>query len=277
MKNYYRPIFCLFLIAAVGYSGLSADSAQTPSRPVLSAKSAIVVDLSNNDILFSKNPHLKLPPASTTKLMTVLIALQKLPVNQEVAISRKAVNAAPSKADLTLDAKYKVKELIVAALVASSNDAAIALAEAVSGSEDAFVELMNAKAKALGMDDTQFINATGLPEKGRKQYSTVLDLTKLMRYAAKDRRIDFLMGVTRAYICGSDGKTILLKNHNKMLWRTPKFVKGKTGWTYESRHTFVGTNYAPHKIIAFAMLSSKEPWVDIERLATFGLLQKNRN
>ena len=80
------------------------------------------------------------------------------------------------------------------------------------------------------------------------------------------------MAITSATFHGSDNKTILIRSHNKMLWRTPKFVKGKTGWTLASRHTFVGTDYAADKKIMFAMLDSRKPWIDIERLAKFGLL-----
>jgi D-alanyl-D-alanine carboxypeptidase (penicillin-binding protein 5/6) len=138
---------------------------------------------------------------------------------------------------------------------------------------------MNAKAKSIGMKNTRFINATGLPDRtGRKPkpYSTAYDLTRLMSYALRDKRVDSIMGITTTTIKGSDDKMIPLKSHNKMLWRVPKFVKGKTGWTFASRHTFVGTNYHANKDIVFAMLSSKKPWVDIERLASFGLILKRR-
>jgi D-alanyl-D-alanine carboxypeptidase len=150
------------------------------------------------------------------------------------------------------------------------------LAEGISGSEREFSNLMNQKAKSLGMNNTLFINASGLPERNKKQYTTAYDLTILMRRAAKDSRIDQMMGVTTAYIYGSDGSAIFIKSHNKMLWKLPKFVKGKTGWTFASRHTFVGTDYADNKKITFAMLSSKEPWIDIERLARFGFIMEKR-
>ena len=271
---FIKVLFAFFLIVPVV---VDPSLAQTLREPVLSARSAIVIDVNNGGVLYSKNPALKLPPASTTKVMTAILALEKLPPDQEVLISQSAVRVAPSKAGLTLNAKYPVAHLIVATLVSSSNDAAVALAEAVAGDEDSFVKLMNEKARALGMENTHFVNATGLTDKRRSQYTTVHDLARLIRYATKDKRIDQVLGVTTAYIKGSDGKLIFIKNHNKMLWRAPKFVKGKTGWTFASRHTFVGTDYPSDKKIAFALLSSKKPWIDIERLAAFGLLLKNRN
>lgn len=258
---------------------LSVPAGAAVSRPVLTARSAIVIDARDGDVLYSKNPRLRLPPASTTKVMTALIAIQRLPLDKRILISRNAADATPSRAGLTPGAEYLMRDLLIATLVASSNDAAVALAEAVSGTEDEFAELMNEKALELGMKDTRFVNATGLPDRprNRKQYSTAYDLTLLMRRAAKDRLIDRIMGITKASFTGSDHKRIAVRSHNKMLFRMPKFVKGKTGWTSAARHTFVGADYAPKKKILFAMLSSTKPWTDIERLASFGLDRKSRS
>ncbi len=240
------------------------------------------MDSNSGEILFAKNPHLKLPPASTTKVMTALIVLEMLPKDALVRVGRNAVNAAPSKAGLAAGVTYSVKDLVTAALVSSSNDAATALAEAVAGDEKSFAVLMNDKARRLGMKNTHFINASGLPVKTKrgeeKQYSTAYDLSRLMWYASRDRRIDEAMALIKTSIRGSDGRVIALRSHNKMLWKTPGFVKGKTGWTIKARHTFMGTNYSLPKRYTFAMLSSAEPWIDIKRLATFGafIAAKNR-
>ncbi len=259
----------LALAVAAGSNPLFARGVRLPT---LTAKSAVVMDARSGNVLYSKNPHLRLPPASTTKLMTALVTLERLPLDKWVSVSRRAAGAAPSRAGLTLNAQYRVRDLLLATLVSSSNDAAVALAEAAAGSEGHFAELMNEKASQLGMNNTRFVNATGLPEERRLHYSTAFDLSLLMRCGARDPRIDEMMGFTTAVIRGSDGRPVFIKNHNKMLWRTPGFVKGKTGWTFASRHTFVGTDYSSDKKIAFAMLSSRKPWIDIERLAAFGLL-----
>jgi D-alanyl-D-alanine carboxypeptidase len=257
------PLFVSFF-----FSGISAARS---SGIFLTAKSCAVIDMQDGVLLYGKKPHLQLPPASTTKVMTVLLARELLPGDRKVRISRNAANVTPSRAGLTPGALYSVNDLIVAALVSSANDAAVALAEAAAGSEREFANLMNLKARELGMNNTFFVNATGLTNKSRKQYTTAYDLARLMRVAVKDKRVDDILGLTAASITGNDRKIIALRAHNKMLWKVPKFVKGKTGWTYASRHTFVGTNYSPNKSITFAMLSSQKPWTDIERLATFGL------
>ncbi len=262
------------LAAAVSFSYSSEVWAGSSRASVLSARSAVIMDANTGDILFSKNPHLRLPPASTTKVMTALIAIEKLSLQARVRIGRNAVNMAPSKAGLSAGACYSVKDLLTAALVSSSNDAAVALAEAVAGDEVLFVKLMNEKARKFGMRNTFFVNASGLPMKNgevyAKQYSTAYDLSRLMWYASRDRCIDNLMAVARTSIRGSDGKEIFLRNHNKMLWKFPGLVKGKTGWTFASRHTFMGTNFSNPKRYTFAMLSSREPWVDIRRLSFWG-------
>ena len=272
-----KILLTLFLFYFSLFTSPSLLYARSLRAPVLSAVSAVVIDSGNGGILYSKNANLRLPPASTTKVMTALVALERLPLQREIPISRRASQSAPSKAGLPPYVKYKAIDLVIATLVSSSNDAAVALAEAVSGNEKEFARLMNEKARALGMNDTKFINATGLTERRLVQYSTAMDLTKLMRVAAKNKLIDRILGFTTATIRGNDGKSVSMRSHNKMLWRTPKFVKGKTGWTLASRHTFVGTDYAPDKKITFAMLHSKKPWADIERLAAFGLLLEKRN
>ena len=260
------------IVFSLFFSVVSPIEAKTAPvrKPALTAQSYAVVDIKDGTLLHGRLPYKRLPPASTAKVMTVLVAAKFLPSDFPVAISQNAVNVAPSKAGLTLGARYKASDLVKACLVASSNDAAVALAEAVAGNEREFAKLMDQRAKEIGMADTHFVNATGLTDKRRPQYTTAYDLTKLMREAVKDRRIDEMMGLIDTSIRGSDGKTLVLRAHNKMLWKAPKFVKGKTGWTYASRHTFVGTDYASHKSIALAVLSSKKPWTDIERLASFG-------
>lgn len=275
-KAFLNLIVILFLVLA--FFGNETLFARAVQPPFLDAQSAIILDFNSGRVLYNKNSFAKLPPASTVKVMTAVIALERLPLDRPVAVSRLAFNASPSRAGLTCFATYKARDLIIATLVSSSNDAAIALAEAVSGDQENFAQLMNAKAKSLGMVNTNFINATGLPDKQNKeQYTTAYDLARFMQYAARDKRIDQIMGIMTTAISGSDGRHILLKSHNKMLWLTPKYVKGKTGWTMASKHTFVGTDYSENKKIAFALLGSKKPWTDIERLASFGYLVQANN
>ena len=281
IKNRKYRLFWPALVLSFLFLATSNVWAHSYRRLSLTARSAVILDANSGRILFAKNPRLRLPPASTTKVITAMIALERLSMNDLVLVGSHAVDMAPSKAGLVAGTRYSVKDLVTAMMVSSSNDAAMALAEAVSGSEASFVKLMNEKAARLGMKDTHFINATGLPSRNRiqehHQYSTAYDLSRLMWYASRDCRLDQMMAIKDTAIRGNDGREIFLKTHNKMLWKTPGLVKGKTGWTLASRHTFMGTNYASPKMFTFAMLSSRDPWIDIRRLATFGTMIAAKN
>ncbi|MBI5053294.1 MAG: D-alanyl-D-alanine carboxypeptidase, partial [Chloroflexi bacterium] len=155
----------------------------TASAAEISSKSAVVMEASTGRILFGKNPNVKLPPASTTKLMTAMIALDRMRPDDTVTISERAAGVSPVKAHFKGGERVSVETLLNAALIKSANDAAVALAEAVAGSEEKFIELMNQKVIALGMSDTRFINSTGLP--GHGQHTTAYDLARMLRHALR--------------------------------------------------------------------------------------------
>jgi D-alanyl-D-alanine carboxypeptidase (penicillin-binding protein 5/6) len=236
--------------------------------PYLTARSAVIVRASDGAILYGKSPLLRLSPASTTKVMTALIVLEGFDLDKEVVISAKAVNVEPTKAGLSKGVKYTIRDLLKACLLSSANDAAVAIAEGIAGSEEEFAALMNKKAGDLGMKDTRFVNASGLPDT-QKPYSTTYDLTILMRAACQYPLFIKMMNMKEAVIKGNDGKTIDLRNHNKMLWRKPGVI-GKTGYTFRARHCFVGMDFSQDNPVAFAILGAKKPWEDIGKLLSYG-------
>ena len=130
-------------------------------------------------VLYAKNPELRLLPASTTKLMTALVVIEKAKLTDVVTVSKKAARRPPTRAGLKAGDKVTIETLLYAALMKSANDAAVALAEGVAGSVEDFVALMNMKALAIGANNTHYINANGLPGEG--QYITAYDLSKIMR------------------------------------------------------------------------------------------------
>ena len=142
----------------------------------ITAKSAIVMDLRRNKILYEKDANLRLAPASTTKIMTAVIVLEHGGLDRVLTVSRKASNIEPSKLGLKRNIQYKTEDLLAAVVMSSSNDAAIVLAEGIAGTEEEFVVLMNIKAKALGMENTRFANSTGLPSKKEEQYSSAYEI-----------------------------------------------------------------------------------------------------
>jgi len=216
-----------------------------------------------NRVLYSKKRHKKYAPASTIKVLTGLIAIEGLGLNKDVKISRKASQAEPTKIWLPEGAVYKSGDLINAVLISSANDASVAVAEAVSGSESAFAKKMTKRARAMGAKNSNFKNASGLPAKG--QYSTAYDLYRIMKYAIKNDDVYNIMKTKRKKIKGTKGKQVPLVNHNKLLFKKSyPLIVLKTGYTKSAKHCYVGKIYYKGRQYVFAFLKSRKPWSDID-------------
>jgi serine-type D-Ala-D-Ala carboxypeptidase (penicillin-binding protein 5/6) len=237
----------------------------------LDSRAAVVIDTSTWKILYSKNANLRLPPASTTKLMTASVVLAKEDISKVVTISKNASYAKPSKIGFTEGDKITIEGLLYAALMESANDAAIALAEAVAGSEKKFVHLMNERALAMGATNTCFINSNGLPGSG--QYTTALDLSKIMIHAMAMPKLREIIGTPKTQIATEDGKIFSLKNTDKLLWSDERIIGGKTGYTCKAKHCFVGAAQNEERTIIVALLGSpsrKNLWKETEKLLAKG-------
>jgi D-alanyl-D-alanine carboxypeptidase len=276
MKNFRNIIFGALIFFLLGGCGTK----EAPIEVDVAGKAAAIVDARTGEVLFEKNPNAKYPPASTAKLMTALIAIENLPLNKEITPSKRAVFVEPTVINLKPGVSYKLKDLIEAILIKSANDAARVIAEAVAGSEQKFANIMNTRAKELGMDNTYFVTSSGLPTgKKDKQHTTVSDLTKLMIEAKKHKFLIETMSKKEADIYGSDNVKIYLKTHNKALFRRDHAPWGKTGYTIEARRTFVGINASLRPKIVFSVLKTNELWNDIFELNDKGLeiyREKNR-
>lgn len=235
----------------------------------INAPSAVAVDARTGKILYGKNPHIKLPPASTTKLVTAMVALDRLDPEEKVIISKHSARTQSVPPRLIEGEVYKVRDLIYLALMRSVNSAAVALAEATAGSERNFVRLMNIKAQKIGAKDTRFINSSGLPGKG--QYTTVYDLTKIMSQALNYQLIKNAIN-TRVYLVRSeDGREHFIQNTNQLLWFEDDMIGGKTGYTRKARHCFVSAYRINGSLIYTAILgdSNRERlWEDTQQLIT---------
>ncbi len=241
------------------------------SAEELQSRSAVVMDADTGNVLFAKNPDLRLLPASTTKLMTALVVIERTALSDVVTISKNASLAAPTKIGLRPGERITVEALLYSALMKSANDAAVALAEAVAGSEEQFINLMNMKAAALGLQDTRFINSNGLP--GTGQYITAYDLAKLLREAIRYPLLREILGTRLAEITTGDGKTVFVKNTNRLLWADEEFLGGKTGYTREARHCFVGAGEREGRTMIVALLGTPVRdflWKETAFLMDFG-------
>jgi D-alanyl-D-alanine carboxypeptidase (penicillin-binding protein 5/6) len=235
------------------------------------SRSVVVMDATTGKILYAKNPHLKCPPASTAKLMTAIIAIEHADINDTIIISSKASRVSPHKAGFKEGDKVIVEKLLYAALLGSANDAAVALAEAVAGSEERFVRLMNKKAKEIGAKNTKFINASGLPSSG--QYITAYDLSKIMSYALSYPKLKEIIGTRVTEIYTENGDSIFLKNTNRLLWIDENLVGGKTGYTRSAQHCFVCAAERGNDTVVVALLgtpSREGLWKETEILINRG-------
>jgi D-alanyl-D-alanine carboxypeptidase (penicillin-binding protein 5/6) len=275
-KVHVRYLLLIFIFSLITcHFSLSASFA----AEVLS-RAAVVMDASTGRVLYAKNPDLKCLPASTTKLMTAIVAIENKNLKDVVTISRNASLTPPHKAGLKAGDRVTVEELLYAALIGSANDAAVALAEAVAGSEARFVELMNRKAAAIGAIETNFINPNGLPGPG--QHITATDLARIMNYALRYPKLKEIIGTRVAEISTEKGKAIFLKNTNRLLWSDEDLVGGKTGFTQKARHCFVCAAERANDTILVALLGSPSRsylWKESEILINrgFEVLAKREN
>ncbi|MBD3296415.1 MAG: hypothetical protein GF392_03520 [Candidatus Omnitrophica bacterium] len=261
----------LFLLLTAALTGCSRDLPDIGIE--VNGRAALIADAGSGKVLFAKNPEARFPPASTTKVMTAIVALENLSPDAEIVPRPSVVQVEPTIAGLKAGVSYELKDLLSAILIKSANDAAVVIAQAVAGSEKDFAAMMNEKAERIGMENTYFATASGLPT-GRKdsQYTTVSDLARMMRYALRYDIILREMSKKSENIYGSDERRIYLKTHNKTLIRDGDEAPwGKTGYTREARRTFVGVDPSERPRIVFSLLRSNDLWEDIRVLKNKGL------
>ena len=207
------------------------------------AKSAILMDASTGKILYEKNIHDKLPPASVTKIMTMLLAMEALEIKQisledKVIISERASKMGGSQLYLEPNEEKTVEELMKGIALASANDGCVAIAEHISGTEEMFVKRMNERAKELGMNDTQFMNTNGLPQDGH--YTSAYDIAimskELLKYPKVHDWLTIWMSNIKVGLPNKRQTTIELVNTNKLIRTYPGAHGIKTGYTSEARY-----------------------------------------
>lgn len=233
----------------------------------ITAPSAVLIDAATQRVIYAKAPHMRRPPASTTKVMTALVVLEKMKPDQVVRIPAWVSYIPPSKAYLRPGERYRVRDLLYATLISSANDAAEVLAIAAAGSRERFAEWMNAKARSIGCRDTHFVNASGLPP--GQHYSTAYDLALIMRQVRKNAFIVDSLGRRQHVIRSLEGRKIYLRNHNRLLWRSQRSVIGKTGWTRQGQACFVGRIQWMGREVLVSLLGSHRLWQDLKVLLDY--------
>ena len=210
----------------------------------ISAKSAILVDFNTGKVLYSKNENEPLAMASMTKVMSMLLIMEKiddgsLKYDDIVEISTESSSMGGSQIFLNPGDKYKVVDLLKGVAMASANDAVVALAEKTYGSKEHFIEAMNKKAESLGLKNTHFVNVHGLDEEGH--YSSAYDMSVMARELLKHEKILDFTRVYEEYLTKPDGSQIWLVNTNKLV----RFYDGvdglKTGFTQNAGYCLTAT------------------------------------
>jgi D-alanyl-D-alanine carboxypeptidase (penicillin-binding protein 5/6) len=241
-----------------------AVRAEDDEDGLVSARAFVIMDAKTGKILLSLNPQLMLPPASTLKVMTALMVTEKANLDDTVTVSAFAAAAPASKINIQPGEVFTVKDLLYALLLSSANDGARALAEKISGSEEAFAQEATRQMRQWGAYRTRLATANGLPADG--QYTSAEDLAHLFRRAIQHPELARIMA-TKYYTIQGDRE---LRNHDRFLFTTPLALGGKTGFTRASRHTYVGRFKNGDQEIIISMLGSQKKWADLRVLIEKG-------
>lgn len=237
MKKFISFIITLFIMTnQVGF--IFANTSE--SKLDIASKSAILMDASTGKVLYEKNCHEKLPPASVTKVMTMLLICEalesgKIKEDDDVQISETAASMGGSQIFLEPGEIQKVDTLLKSIAVASANDACVAMAEYVGGSVEEFVELMNKRAKKLGMKDTNFVNTNGLPVDNH--YTSAYDIALMSKELLKHKKISkYLTTWMDEVVVGKKQAKIGISNTNKLVKHYSGATGVKTGFTQQAKY-----------------------------------------
>jgi D-alanyl-D-alanine carboxypeptidase (penicillin-binding protein 5/6) len=239
-------------------------------RPAVQGASVVLIDADTRVVLFDKAMHARRPIASTTKVMTALLALEHAGLSDQVAVSPSVLSIEGSNVGLQPGDIVGMDDLLKSLLIASGNDAAVAVAEHVGGSIAGFADMMNARAAELGAYDSHFINPHGLyaPD----HYSTAYDLGLITCEAFRHPQFAELVGakVADVKLPSAPEGVVQLVNHNKLLWRAG-FVDGvKTGFVKESGHCLIASGSRDGWRLIAVVLDSPDVYADAEALLEYG-------
>lgn len=261
MKAIVRKAAAALCAAAVFWAVQPAAAAA--AVPTVSARCAALMDAATGEILYEKNGAQRALIASTTKIMTGLLVSECGELDRLVTVPDAAVGLEGSSMYLQKDERLQVQELLYGMMLHSGNDAALALAIVLAGSEQAFVRQMNQRAAALGLRQTHFANPHGLDS--GQNYSTALDLAALAR-AAMDHTVFRAVVGTKTITCA--GRT--LTNHNKLLWRYTGCTGIKTGYTRSAGRILVSAAERGGRELIAVTIADPDDWHDHTALLDYG-------
>lgn len=256
-----------------------AEEKTTGVELVDNAKSAVLIERDTGTILYNKNSDEMLPPASMTKIMTMLLIMEaidlgKIKWDEKIRTSEYAASMGGSQIFLEPGEEMTTEEMLKGIAIGSANDASVAMAERIAGSEEAFVEMMNTKVKGLGLKNTVFKNVTGLPEDGH--YSTAHDMAVMAKELLKYEGITKFTGTYEAYLREQSDKKFWLVNTNRLVRFYPGVDGLKTGFTNEAKYCLTATAEKDGmRVIAvvFGAPTSKERNAQISKMLDYAFAQ----
>ena len=237
--------------------------------PAITAEAAVVMDLDTGQVLYGKGEHERRPPASLTKVMTGYLAGKQFQAQQWITVSETAASTGESSLNLKTGDVLTFDALLHGALMKSANDACVALAEYMAGTEKNFVQNMNLQACLLGCKDTNFCNSNGLPAEGH--YSSAYDLALMTRAAMQNETFAAIVQKQQYMVHWQDGRQLLVRNTNRLLREYPGAIGVKTGTTNEAGQCLIAVAEKAGKRVIVVVLKSKNRFYDAVALLDYGL------
>lgn len=280
MKKRFSVFFIVFAfilsLGAIGSLSFKNKAFAEEFEEKIESKSAYLADYISGTVIYEKNSAERLPIASMCKIMTLLLTFEEIDLgnlsfDEDIIVSDNAAGMGGSQVFLEANASYKADELIKSVVVASANDSCVALAERISGSEQAFTKRMNERAKELGMDDTVFVNCTGLPKAG--QYSCAKDVAKMFSALLSHDYYFKFSNVWLDKISHPKGRLTEISNTNKLVRFYNGCDGGKTGYTSEAGHCLSASATRDGMRLVCVVISSpssKTRFNEVSSLFNFG-------
>lgn len=281
----YRRIIAMILCACLlAASGFKVSGAEPPKETELYAKAAVLMDGASGRVLYEKNGYEAMANASTTKILTCILALENCETESQANVSAYAASQPKVRLGIREGQTFYLKDMLYGLMLESFNDCAVVIAEHVAGDVVGFAELMNRKAEEIGCKDTHFVTPNGLDgtDDGGFHHTTAEDLAKIMRYCIKSspKAAEFLE-ITRApsySFTDVDGtSSYQCSNHNAFLQMMDGALSGKTGFTGTAGYCYVGALERDGRTYIVALLACGWPnnktykWSDTKKLMSYGL------
>lgn len=267
-------LLSVFLISTLFFPVIS-QFASAESMASLSAQSACLIEAESGKVLYSKSGSRRMPMASTTKIMTAIVALESgIPLDTTISVPREATGIEGSSIYMQEGEKITLEALLYALLLSSANDASVAIAITVAKSLDDFVSLMNEKSARLGLSDTHFTNPHGLYDE--EHYTTAHDLARLMAYCMKNETFAKITSTQKITFPRGEDSVRVLINHNKLLKTCDGVIGGKTGFTKKSGRCLVSVAERDGLKLIAVTLNAPSDWADHSALYDFGFANYKR-